>query len=206
MSTFMAYGAVDLGEGVSADEFASALERELAADGDADRPLEFWVGDVAGRTRITLFAVYANVWLGRVVARAANGIAIDRAVLGLDHDEYGVEHIVLDGHLMRVHHVYVYPEGEPDEELVPQLTDFPARPDIASNPDGTLTGSDALAAAAALYDVEAAAMVRAVRETSSAHESLQIVFEPLAPWWAALGLTYPFPDLGDPVRSLNPTR
>jgi hypothetical protein len=207
MSTFMAYGAVDLGEGVTADEFASALERELATDKDANRPLEFWVSAVAGRVRITLFAIYGNIWLGRVVAQAGRGVAIERAVLGLDHDEYGVEHVVLDGRsggLMRVHHVYVYPEGEPDEEFAPHLTDLRARPDIVANPDGTLTGSDALAAAAALYGVGAEAMVRAVRDTASAHESLQIVFTPLAPWWPALGLTYPFPDLGDPDRTLNP--
>jgi hypothetical protein len=36
---------------------------------------------------------------------------------GLDHDEYGVEHVVLDGRggaLMSVYHVYVYPDGEVD--------------------------------------------------------------------------------------------
>jgi hypothetical protein len=131
---------------------------------------------------------------------------VERALLGLDHDEYGVEHVVLDGRggtLVRVHHVYVYPDGEVDQGYGPLLAGLPARPDLAANPDGTLTGSDALAAAAALYEVSADAMVRAVRETANAFDSLQIVFEPLAPWWRALGVTYPAPDLGEPTLTLR---
>jgi hypothetical protein len=29
-----------------------------------------------------------------------------------------------------------------------------------------------------------------------------MVFEPLAPWWQAFGVTYPFPDLGEPHAHL----
>ncbi len=98
--------------------------------------------------------------------------------------------------------MYVYPGGEPDDEYAPTLTGLPARADLTANPDGTLTGADALAAAAALYDVTADRMVRAARQTMRAFESLEIVFEPLAPWWDALGVTYPFPDLGEPTLTL----
>ena len=200
----MAYGAVDLRTGVAAADFVAALDRELAGERDADRPVEVWVSRHGERVRVTLFAAWGNTWLGGVTTRAAGDV--ERALLGLDHDEYGVEHVVLDGRggaLVRVHHAYVYPDGEVDEGYGPLLAGLPARPDLAANPDGTLTGSDALAAAAVLYEVSADAMVRAVRETANAFDSLQIVFEPLAPWWRALGVTYPAPDLGEPTLTLR---
>jgi hypothetical protein len=98
--------------------------------------------------------------------------------------------------------VYVYPEGEATDEFRPLLAQVPAREDLRVNADGTLTGVDALAAAAALFDVGADRMVTAVRETADAHEHLQIVFVPLAPWWTALDVTYPIPDLGEPTTVL----
>jgi hypothetical protein len=193
----MAYGAVDLRSDVLASAFVAALEEELASEKNANRPLEIWINRIGDQVRVTLFADFGNIWLGGVVARAAGDV--DRAVLGLDHDEYGAEHVVLDGRsgaLLRVHHVYVYPEGAADDEYAPVLAGLPARHDLAVNPDGTLTGVDALAAAAALYDIDGDAMVQAVRETAKAHEHLQIVFTPLAPWWQALGVTYPHPRSG----------
>jgi hypothetical protein len=201
----MAYAVVDLRAGANADEFLSTLEQELRAAQYADRPLEAWVTEVDGRERITLCADFGNIWLGQLIARAGASGAVERAVVGLDHDEYGVEHVVLDGRgggLVRVHHVYVYPDDEPDEEYVPVLAGLPARPDLASNPDGTLTGVDALAVAAALYGVGADAMATAVRETADAYENLQIVFAPLEPWWRALRLTYPG-ELGEPTRVMT---
>lgn len=59
--------------------------------------------------------------------------AVRRAVVYLDHDEYGDEHIVMardaEGLVRRVHHVFAYPydedtdeyfvEGEPSMTLVP---------------------------------------------------------------------------------------
>jgi hypothetical protein len=201
----MAYAAVDLRSGVAAGAYLNRFEGELTGVADADRPVQIWVNEVDQQVRVTIFADYGNIWLGDVVARL--GADVDRVLIGLDHDEYGVEHLVLDGRsgaLLRVHHVYVYPEGEElSEDYAPALADLPARPDLAANPDGTLTGADALAAAAALYGVDAAAVVRAVRETERAHESLQIVFEPLAPWWNALGVTYPHPYLGEPTTVLR---
>jgi hypothetical protein len=200
----MAYGAVDLRAGVTASAFVAGLMGELAGEVHADRPVEVWVNNRAERVRVTLFADFGNIWLGGVVARA--GCDVERALLGLDHDEYGAEHVVLDGRggvLRRVHHVYVYPNGEVDEEYAPTLLGVAARQDLAASPDGTLTGADALAAAAALYDVAADAMVRAARETANAFNSLQIVFKPLAPWWRALGVTYPIPDLGEPTLTLQ---
>jgi hypothetical protein len=200
----MAYAAVDLRSGVAAGAYLNRFEGELTGVADADRPVQIWVNEVDQQVRVTIFADYGNIWLGDVVARL--DADVDRVLIGLDHDEYGAEHLVLDGRsgaLLRVHHVYVYPQGEASEEYAPTLADRPARPDLAANPDGTLTGADALAAAAALYGVDAAAMVRAVRETERADESLQIIFEPLAPWWHALGVTYPIPDLGEPTRTLR---
>jgi hypothetical protein len=201
----MAYGAVDLRAGVAADTFLAAFERALTGEETADRAVALWVGEHGEHVRVAFSADRGNVWLGRVVAGAAGDV--QRALLGLDHDEYGVEHVVFDGRggpLLRVHHVYVYPDGEVDEEYAPALADLPARSDLAANPDGTLTGVDALAAVAALYDVAPDRMVRAVRDTANAFESLQIVFEPLAPWWDALGVSYPA-DLGEPTITLRPT-
>jgi hypothetical protein len=202
----MAYGAVDLRAGVAADAFVAAFERELAGEKGAGRSVEVWVNEHGEHVRVTLLAGRGNVWLGSVLSRAAGDV--ERALLGLDHDEYGVEHVVFDGRgggLLRVHHVYVYPDGQVDEEYAPTLAGLPARPDLAANPDGTLTGVDALAAAAALYDVAADRMVRAVQATVNSFESLQIVFEPLAPWWDALGVTYPVPDLGEPALTVRRT-
>ncbi len=156
VSTFMAYGAVDLRADVAADAFVAAFERELAREKTADHPVAVWVNDHGEHARVTLLADWGNIWLGPVVARAAGDV--QRALVGLDHDEYGVEHVVFDGRggaLLRVHHVYVYPHGEPDEQYAPTLAGLPARADLTANPDGTLTGVDALAAAAALYHVAA---------------------------------------------------
>jgi hypothetical protein len=52
-----------------------------------------------------------------------------RAIVGLDHDEYGIEHAVLSGHdggVCRLQHLYVYPGGEPHEEYGLTLTGAPA--------------------------------------------------------------------------------
>src|SRR5262245_34300311 len=202
----MAYAAVDLHTGISAEGFVEELARQMAGNADADRPADVWVTEVQDRARVTVMADFGgNVWLGDVLARASGDLAY-RAVLGLDHDEYGVEHVVLDGRqdrMVRVHHVYVYPEGEVDPDCPPTMTDLPARSDLTVNPDGTLTGSDALAVVAALYEVEAAAMVRAAQRTVRAYEDLQIIFTPLAPWWEAIGVTYPG-ELGEPTLTLPP--
>lgn len=199
----MAYGAVDLRAGATGEDFLAAFERAVAGERDTDGVVQAWVTEHDGRVRVTLHADWGNTWLGGAVARSATGV--ERALLALDHDEYGAEHVVLDGRegdLLRVHHVYVYPDGEPDEEYAPTLAGLPARPDLRANPDGTLTGADALAAAAALYDITAERMVRAAREAAGAFESLQIVFAPVAPWWNALGVSYPVPDLGEPTVTL----
>ena len=206
VATFMAYAAADLRPEAPTDAFVAALERELVNEETADQPLAVWVTEIGERARVTLYAAWGNIWLGNVLVRAATDV--DRAVLGLDHDEYGVAHVVFDGRggsLLRIHHVNVYPGGEIIEEYAPILRNLPARTDIVANRDGTMTGADALAAAAALYDVSAADMVRAVRETADAHQYLQIVFTPLAPWWEALGLAYPVPDLGEPTTVLQKT-
>jgi hypothetical protein len=133
----MAYGAIDLRAGVAAGDFVAALERELAGEKAADHPVEVWVNKHDEPVRVTLFADLGNAWLGATVTRAAGDV--ERALLGLDHDEYGVEHVVLDGRggaLVRVHHAYVYPDGEVDEECAPTLAGLPARSDLAANHDG----------------------------------------------------------------------
>lgn len=120
-------------------------------------------------------------------------------MVGLDHDEYGAEHVVLAGvgdGLCRVHHVYVHPGGVADGEGEPTMTDVPVRPDLQTTPDGTVDGVAARAAVAELFAVEGTRMESAAEQAASAHETLGSVFAPFAPWWEALGLTYPIPDLG----------
>ena len=186
----MAYGAVDLRTGVAADAFVAAVERELAHDKAADHVVEVWVNEHGEHVRVTLFANWGNIWLGGVVARVAGDV--QRALLGLD---------LLLGVAVRPNLIALNARCRQITNLL-IVKPLAGGPDLAANPDGTLTGAAALAAAAALYDVAADRMVRAVRETANAFESLQIVFTPLAPWWDALGVTYPIPDLGEPTITL----
>lgn len=187
----MGYAAVDLRADADVEPFLAAL------GGASEGPVQVWVGE---HGRITLFADHGNGWLGAALAAGAGALA--RGVLGLDHDEYGVEHAVVEGTadgLRRVHHVFV----GPDDEGEPELTDLAARPGLHQDPDGTLPGPDARAAAAELFGVPSARMEAAAERSADAHERLGSVFTPLAPWWDALAVTYPIPNLGQETLVLG---
>ncbi|GAA1832587.1 hypothetical protein GCM10009682_58810 [Luedemannella flava] len=190
MSTFMAFASVDLRSAADADAFLAALRDAVAANRDADRPLQAHLDGA----RATLHADYGNIWLGHVLARVAeNTGVVRRAVLALDHDEYGAEHVVLDGTvggLRRVQHVYVFPHGEPDEDLGLTIADVPAHPDVPAGDNGMLDGPAAWAVAAALYDVPVARLAAAARRQETAYEHLGAVFSPFEGWWDALGAPY----------------
>lgn len=190
MSTFMAFACVDLRPGVAAGPLLTALDAEVRDNPDASRPLLVWTGDRDGRTRVSLLADYGNIWLDDALQRAAATTGdVARAVVGLDHDEYGIEHLVLAGAdgsgLVRVQHVHVHPDGEADDDGPP-----------------TVDGPGARAAVAALFGVPAERMEQAAREAMHSHEALGAVFTPFRPWWDALGVDYPF-NLGDPAFTLD---
>jgi hypothetical protein len=84
-----------------------------------------------GDRRFPLCADYGNIWLAHVIADVARTTgALHRAVIALDHDEFGAENIVLDGAPARVHHVFVTRHGEG----LPTLLGVPARPGLPVAP------------------------------------------------------------------------
>jgi hypothetical protein len=199
VSTFMAFGCVDLRADADVEQFLLALDRAVSSAADAGEPLTVNIGERAGRPRLSLYANYGNPWFGNVLAQAAEATgAVERAIVGLDHDEYGIEHVILDGRdgrLARVQHVYVYPDGEPDAEFGPTLTDLPVRHGLATSPDGVVDGPRSWAVVAALFDIPPERIVSAARQMANAHEELGVVFRPFAPWWDSLDVVYPG-DLG----------
>jgi hypothetical protein len=201
----MAFGCVDLGPGADVAGFVAALDQAIADARDNDEPLSIHIGEHDGRPRLSLHAHHGDSWLGPVLARAAAATgAVERAVLGLDHDQYGIEHVVLDGRhgrLARVQHVYIHPDGEPAAEYELNFTELPVRDGLSAEPDGTLDGPRSWAVVADLYDVPPERVVAAARQQATAHEELGVVFTPFAPWWDSLGLTYPT-ELGPPDVTL----
>jgi hypothetical protein len=109
VSTYAASATVDLAPDADAQRFVEAVAAHLDRD-----PLERWVRRSGRRTRVALVGTDERL-VGAVVAaaHAAGGMTV--ALLALDHDEYGAEHLVLDGRgrqVCRVHHVYLAPDGE----------------------------------------------------------------------------------------------
>jgi hypothetical protein len=195
VSTFMAFGCVDLRADADAERFLTALDQAVSGVSGAGEALQVHLGERAGRSRLSLFADHGDHWLGQVLAEAAVATgAVERAVVGLDHDEYGIEHLVLDGRdgrLSRVQHVYVYPGHEPDAEHGPTLTELPVRDGLEATPDGLVDGPRSWAVVAALFDIAPDRIVSAARQAADAHEQLGVVFTPFAPWWAALDVVFP---------------
>ncbi|MEN3362019.1 MAG: hypothetical protein V7637_6001 [Mycobacteriales bacterium] len=197
----MAFGCVDLRPGSDVDEFLSALGEAVRETASPGEPLTVNVQEHGGRPRLSLHANYGNTWFGPVLVRAAAATGtVERAVLGLDHDEYGIEHVVLaggDGGLARVQHIYVHPDGEPRPDHEPMFVGVPVRDGLTAAADGTVAGPASWAVVAALYDVPPDRVIAVARYDESAHEELGVVFAPFKPWWDALGLVYPG-DLGPP--------
>jgi hypothetical protein len=203
----MAIACVDLRPGVDAGPFVAALEAGVPAD--AYDPLDVWIRDRQGSHRVSLYAWRGNPWFAATLARAAAATdAVERAVVGLDQDEYGAEHVVLDGRagpLCRVQHVYVYPDGEPDPELRPEMSEFPVREGLAAGPDGQVDGPRSWAVVAGLFEVDPDRVIEANRRSELAYEELGSVFSPFVAWWDALGVVYPV-ELGEPDRTIGGRR
>lgn len=194
----MAFGCVDLQAKADLERFLQALGRAVVEARAGYLPLPVGIGGREGRYRLWMGGVYgANTYLGEVLtlASAATG-AVERAIMGLDHDEFGAEHVVFDGRdgqLRRVQHVFVHPGGEPAEGYGPSetLTALPAHADVGVGPDGVVDGPRSWAAVARLFGVPAGRVASAAQRAANAHEHLGSVFTPFEPWWDALEVTPP---------------
>lgn len=205
----MAFAQIDLRQGIDPAHFLDSVGSAASIDPHrarlTDEPLYAWLREVGGAPRVGLLAGYGNVWLAEAVAEAARTTGhMDRAILGLDHDEYGIEHIILSGRggaICRVQHVYV----EPCPDCEPSLADIPPCPGVEVGTGDRrpwwrlrrprerriIDGPGAWTAVAALYDVPAERIAAAAWKARKAHQELGVVFTPFAPWWDAVGAVYP---------------
>ncbi|GAB1639811.1 hypothetical protein [Krasilnikovia sp. MM14-A1259] len=197
MSTYMGAAWLDLTDGVDAS--AQLAEVRWLLEGTPE--VTAWVRETPGGGRIELASddvEYAE--LASLVASIMEETpAIRRAVIALDHDEYGAEHIVLvtvDGEPRRVHHVYVYPRdaetGEPYVEGEPTLTDVPplAAPEPSDDPGAVVDGREARASLARLFDIPVELVEKAAVKAASAHEDLMTVGAPFAAWHEVLNVQW----------------
>ncbi|MER7273234.1 hypothetical protein ABT369_02135 [Dactylosporangium sp. NPDC000244] len=182
MSTFMAVAAVDLSRAADPAGFVDALKLP-------QEPVPYWIRPQgSAHTRVSLYADRGNTWLAEAIADAPDW---ERAIIALDHDEYGGEHLILsrvDGVVSRVQHVFLHWDGEPgpdfDEVALPRLLPAPTA-------DGMLNTPASWAAVAALYGADPAAVERAGRAAAEAHEELGTIFTPFEGFWDAVGAEYP---------------
>jgi hypothetical protein len=199
VSTFMAAAWVDLAPGADVDTALIALREAQPCDEPAD--ISGWVVETAGRTRVELVAdgTGYEALAAVVVDFLRHNTSGARALVALDHDEYGAEHIVLDapgGQVRRVHHVFVYPRdedtNEPYLEGEPTLTEVPAAspPEPGDDPGALVDGPQARVVAARLYEVPSERVEAAAVKAAHAHESLQIVGAPFSPWLDAFNLAW----------------
>jgi hypothetical protein len=212
MATFSAIAWIDLVPGADVEAVLATLRDGEPRDGPAN--LYARVVD-PGTPGVRIEAAAGGVgyeMLADLVVNLMRGSGtVMRALLVLDHDEYGAEHIVLDqaqGVVRRVQHVFVYPRswwGRMYREGEPALTHVPPAVRSRGNPRrGRLVdGPAAWAAAAELYGVPVRRMTQAAAKASKAHHSLCTVGAPVAPWLDALGIAW-MDERGGPSRKLRP--
>jgi hypothetical protein len=194
MSTFMGFACVDLRPGAAQEPFVAALDDAMSKAAEPGSVLTIHISAHQDRQRLFLIADYGNIWLSDVLVSAvATTDLVERATLGLDHDEYGIEHVVLDcrgGQPCRLQHVYIYPDGEPNDDYEALVTTVPACANVDVSADGLVDGPRSWSALAALYEVPVHQVEDAARRQANAHDELGLVFTPFEPWWNALGLDY----------------
>jgi hypothetical protein len=202
MSTFMGAAWADLAPGTSADEALAWLRG--GDPGEDPFTLYADVVETPAGPRVELQAEgngYADLarWYAGLIAA---GRGVTRALVALDHDEYGAELIVLttgeDGRPGRVYHVYAHPqdedtgeiyeEGEPTLEDVPALV--PVEPD-ENEPGIVLAGPQARQALARLYGAPAEQVEAAcLRGLQHARDTSGSIGAPFEPWLVALGIEW----------------
>jgi hypothetical protein len=185
-----------------------AVLADLRDGSPTDEPtrLQASRGTYDGGSRI---AVYSDgIGYGRlaelVVAVVRRTGVVRRAVVVLDHDEYGAEHIVVApdgaGGVHRLHHVFVYPSDEDRGEGEPSLTDVPAGAGPGATPGALVDDAAARTLTAELYGISRERMDVAAARSADAHKGLQIVGEPVKEWLDAFGVETMETDGGSPVN------
>jgi hypothetical protein len=199
VSTFMGVACADLRPGADVRPFVEAVVR-------GNRSPAVWAVEHDGRPRLGFLAQWGNAWLAGALADAGRETGVlERAIIALDHDEYGAEHLIVsgaDGVLSRVQHVYIYPGGEPDGEFQPLATGCPPHPDAGADADGLIDGPAAWSLVADLYEVPLARVEKAARDGAYAYQQLGSVLAPFEPWWNAVAVHFPL-GFGEPDPVLS---
>ncbi len=129
---------------------------------------------------------------------AAAGTA--RAAVAEDNDEYGALWVVLSadrGVVSTIHRRYILNADPSDPaDVALALEDFEGADPRALD----VGGVTAAAAAAKVFEVDVAPMIRAEEGAHTAHEELGVVGGPF-PWWSALRLVWPGPEAGVEVSA-----
>jgi hypothetical protein len=186
--------------------YGVAVVVDVHGDGSLDEVLDgvaalegaSWMAPVAGPWQ-RVAACFGEIEKVEMVTDWVAHAGLARAAIAEDYDEYGALWVVLanDGEGVRtVHRRYVLnaDPNDPDDVAL-TLTDFngidPRQNDVA--------GPEAAAAAAAVFDVNPAAMLAAEAASDTAHEQIGVVGGPF-PWWGALQLPWPQPGAGEQVH------
>lgn len=160
-----------------------------------------------GASRIELYSDDEGYeQLGDLVAAVMRRTGlVRRAVVFLDHDEYGAEHVVVApdgaGGVCRLHHVYVFPDDD-DSEGDPAMTDLPpaAGAGPGGRPGALIDDAAARDLTARLFGVPVGRLHAAADAAADAHEGLGVVGEPARPWLEALGIGWVGAAGGVPVN------
>ena len=167
--------------------------------------LQARLGRYDAGTRIELYSDRGEHRLGDLVAGVLRRTGLVRwAVVYLDHDEYGAEHIVLaadrTGTVHRVHHVFVHPDDEGSGQ--PSMTLVPAAPGTGPGaaPGAVIDDAAARAMVAELFGVPAESMRVAAELAARADQGLLTAGEPPSAWLDAFGVAWPGSGSGPPLN------
>jgi hypothetical protein len=205
-------GAAWLDVVAGGDVEAVLAELGSTVSGSEPARLQAWRRTYDGGSRVEVYSDASGYdRLGDLVATVVRRTdLVWRAVVFLDHDEYGAEHLVLapdgTGQARRVHHVYVYPYDEDSGEYLidgePSLTDVPAV--AGAGPGGTpgalIDDPTARMSTARLFGITAERMRAAAGQAAGSHRGLQIVGAPVQPWLDAFGIGWVGTGGGAPVN------
>lgn len=200
MSTYESYAWIDVATRAGVDAVLAVVDDERVRK--APQTLRAASYDTGRGWRIAAFSRdqghgYLPDFVAHLMTRTG---VIVRAFVALDHDEFGAEHIVLgvqDGHVVRVHHRYIYPKfvGWPYRSGSPWQTDLPTIGPVRGGFTGRLVDSaEARSALASRYDVPMRRIRRAGRRALWSDSGLGVAYEPFTPWFEALGI-----DIEEPV-------
>ncbi|GIE99661.1 hypothetical protein Ari01nite_71260 [Paractinoplanes rishiriensis] len=165
--------------------------------------LRAWLTAQDGGSRIELYSDGGYGMLGDLVAGVLRRTGVvRRAVIYLDHDEFGTEHVVLTrdeaGTVRRVHHVY----ADLDDEGSPSLTGIPAAAGTGPGrtPGGLIDNPAARSALADLFGMPATAVQEAADRAARAEKDPATDNNPSEEWLEAFGMGWDRRGDGAPVN------